>query len=205
MAPAPSSDVTTPARTERGQRRREAIIDAATTLFDRHGFHATSMDDIGAAAGISGPGLYRHFASKDALLTAVFDRIWTRISASMERAAHRSPEQALSELIGGHVDLAIDDAAALMLLIRELRNVPDWYARAAARNHERYVAAWVRPLVEIHLGLDADTARAHAFAVHGLIDSAALHPGSVDRERHRRLLQGAAIRLVLADPRAATV
>lgn len=191
------------APTARGQQRREAIVDAATALFDRKGFHATSMDEIGAAAGISGPGLYRHFDGKDALLTAVFDRIWARISRSMRRAHGRAPREALDVLIAGHVDLAVDDAAALMLLVRELRHVPDWYVRAAARNHERYVGAWVDPLRALHDGLDAELARAHAFAIHGLIDSAALHPRSVEPQRHRRLLHQAARALVATDPRTA--
>lgn len=182
--------------TTRGQQRREAIVDAATDLFDRNGFHGTSIDDIGAAAGISGPGLYRHFDSKDALLTAVFDRIWDRIRRSIEESHGEPPERALAVLVDGHVDLAIDDAAALMLLIRELRHVPDWYQRAASRNHGRYVDAWVEPLRVLHPSLDADRARALTFAVHGLIDSAALHPRTVPPDLHRDLLRTAAMRLV---------
>lgn len=186
----------TEAPTARGRRRREAIVDAATALFDQRGFHATSMDDIGAAAGISGPGLYRHFDSKDALLTAVFDRIWERIRTSIDAAADLPPREALTVLVGAHVDLAVDDAAALMLLIREVRNVPEWYQRAAARNHGRYVDAWVAPLTQLHPELGPADARALTFAVHGCIDSAALHPGVVSQARHREVLAASALRLI---------
>lgn len=175
-------------------------MDAATALFDRHGYHATSIDDIGAAAGISGPGLYRHFASKDAVLIAVFDRIWARIRASMGRAGDLPPRDALDVLIAGHIELAIDDPAALMLLIREGRHVPTYYARAAERNHRRYVEAWTEPLRGLHPELDAESARARAFAIHGLIDSAALHPRSVPPDRHRELLAQAARAVVALDP-----
>src|SRR3954463_3542383 len=48
--------------------RREQILAAAAELFARHGFHGVGIDDIGAAVGISGPALYRHFRSKDAML-----------------------------------------------------------------------------------------------------------------------------------------
>src|SRR3569833_1006145 len=47
--------------------RREQILSAAAELFAHHGFHGVGIDDIGAAVGISGPALYRHFRSKDAI------------------------------------------------------------------------------------------------------------------------------------------
>lgn len=180
----------TPAPTARGRRRREAIVDAATALFDAQGFHGTSIDDIGAAAGISGPGLYRHFDGKDAILTAVFDRIWVRLRPAVEDAADRPPREALETLIDAHVDLALADSAALMLLIRELRHVPEDYQRLAARNHGRYVEAWTTPIHRLHDGaLEEDEARAVALAAHGLIDSAARQPDVIPPEARRPLLR----------------
>ena len=44
--------------------RRELLLQAAADLFSQRGYHAVGIDDIGEAAGISGPGVYRHFASK---------------------------------------------------------------------------------------------------------------------------------------------
>ncbi|MGA8847058.1 MAG: helix-turn-helix domain-containing protein, partial [Nocardioides sp.] len=48
--------------------RREQILSTAATLFARRGFHGVSVVDIGAACGVSGPALYKHFASKDQIL-----------------------------------------------------------------------------------------------------------------------------------------
>lgn len=48
--------------------RREQILREAARLFAERGFHGVGVDEIGAAVGISGPGLYRHFAGKDAML-----------------------------------------------------------------------------------------------------------------------------------------
>lgn len=184
------------APTAHGRRRREAIVDAATDLFDRRGFHATSMDDIGAAAGISGPGLYRHFRSKDELLIAVFDRIWDRLRPAVEAADGTAAEEALARLVDAHLDLAVDDSAALMLLIRELRNVPEGYQRAAARNHRRYVDAWVGPIRALHPALDDEQARTVAHAAHGCLDSAAINPGVGDRSDRRARLRALAMALV---------
>ena len=59
--------------------RREQLLEAAAALFAERGYHAVGIDDIGAAAGISGPGVYRHFPSKQALLAALCDRALTRM------------------------------------------------------------------------------------------------------------------------------
>ena len=55
--------------------RREQLLQCAADLFSARGYHAVGIDDIGAAAGISGPGVYRHFPGKQALLAALCDRV----------------------------------------------------------------------------------------------------------------------------------
>lgn len=52
---------------------REKLIAAAERLFDRHGFTATGMDRLTAAAGMSSRTLYKHAGSKTALVTAVLE------------------------------------------------------------------------------------------------------------------------------------
>lgn len=188
-----------PAATARGRRRREAVIDAATALFDAQGFHATSMDDIGAAAGISGPGLYRHVGSKDDLLIAVLDRLWGRLRPAVETAGSLPPAPALRALVHAHASLAVDDPGALMLLVRELRNAPEDYQRLARRNRARYVDAWVAPLRALHPELDAERARVLAHAAHGVLDSAAVNPDVGDPGARREQLAALALRLVGAD------
>jgi AcrR family transcriptional regulator len=50
------------------QTRREQLVTAAARLFAERGFHGVTIEELGAAVGISGPGFYKHFASKDAVL-----------------------------------------------------------------------------------------------------------------------------------------
>lgn len=69
-----SSEAEAPLRT-RDPARKERILAAAADLVARHGYHAVSMADIGAVAGITGAGIYRHFDSKSAVLVALFDRV----------------------------------------------------------------------------------------------------------------------------------
>ncbi len=193
---------TAPATTDRGRRRREAVLDAAAELFLDRGFHGTSVDDVGQAAGISGPGLYRHFPSKDALLMAVFDRIWRRLKPALDAAEGEAPADALRTLLDAQLDLAFDQPAALVLLVRELRHLPDDYRDRAVRNHRRYLDGWAAALRASAPELDRDTARSVALAVHGLIDSTALHqqvlPRGLSRVRQRELVDRLA-RIVLTD------
>jgi len=186
-----SSEAVPEAPTARGRRRREQIIEAATRLFHTQGFHATSMDEIGAAAGITGPGLYRHFSSKDDILLAVFDRIWDLLRGAMERSAGLEPEDALDVLIEIHTTLALDQGAELMLLVRELRYVPEYYQRAAERNDARYTDAWAEVIIKLHPELSLDEARVKGRGLIGLIGSAA-RDGSTElagRPQYRRLLR----------------
>ena len=55
-------------RMRRMSPRRRQILDTAADLFAARGFHGVSMGDIGAAVGISGPALYKHFAGKEDIL-----------------------------------------------------------------------------------------------------------------------------------------
>ncbi|MBV8085816.1 MAG: helix-turn-helix transcriptional regulator, partial [Chloroflexi bacterium] len=57
-----------PTRTER---KRRAIVEAATTLFLRHGYAGTSMDQVAALAGVSKQTVYKQFADKERLFQAV--------------------------------------------------------------------------------------------------------------------------------------
>lgn len=186
--------------TDRGRRRRAAVLDAAEALFVEHGFHAVSVDDLGSSAGISGPGLYRHFASKDALLMAVLDRIWERLAPSVAAAETVPADEALELLLAAHLDLALDRPAALELLLRELVHLPADYRELARRHHRRYVDAWARAIGGVRDDLGPDEARLLALAVHGLLDSttlaARLPPSEVPRETHRRLLEAAARRVL---------
>jgi TetR/AcrR family fatty acid metabolism transcriptional regulator len=55
--------------------RRDQILDAATTVFARKGFHPTTIKDIAREAGIADGTIYNYFANKSALLIGIFDRM----------------------------------------------------------------------------------------------------------------------------------
>ena len=95
-----------------GPGRREAILDAAIELFRQRGFHSVGIDEVGTAAGISGPGVYRHFASKGALLVALFDSITERmlIAAEEIQKADCPPVEMLDRLVAFHAATCVDES-----------------------------------------------------------------------------------------------
>jgi TetR/AcrR family transcriptional repressor of mexJK operon len=70
VSPTPDPSTGGPEET-RSARKRAAILDAATTLFLRHGYLGTSMDEIAALAAVSKQTVYKHFADKETLFSEI--------------------------------------------------------------------------------------------------------------------------------------
>jgi AcrR family transcriptional regulator len=158
--------------------RRERILASATSLFEENGFHGAGIDDIAAAAGVTGPAIYRHFKNKDAVLVALFDRLGERLGAILEKvgaevgsdgsAEHRS---ALELLVRLHVRLAFEERALIVVYISEERNLPEAERRRARRFQRAYVEAWAELLGPLRPDLSADERRTAAHAAIGLLNS----------------------------------
>lgn len=109
----PSDPQTDKARAEtrtrlREQQRsatRDLILDAATRLIDRDGIAATTIDAIAAELGLTKPGLYYHFASKEILLAEVGLRDWQTVAKAVFAAteASASAQDALEALVRTYV------------------------------------------------------------------------------------------------------
>jgi AcrR family transcriptional regulator len=148
--------------------RRAKILEAATELFRERGFHAVGVDEIGEAAGITGPGVYRHFAGKDDLLVSVFDAATDDLWEGPEGGA------SLEDYVASHVDYAIDHAHAIELWYQERRHLPTEAQAKQRRIQRRYVVRWVTALRAERPELDEDGARLRCQAAIGLIHSFAL-------------------------------
>lgn len=168
--------------------RRDQILAAAAELFARSGFHGVGIDDIGAAVGISGPALYRHFRSKDAMLGEMLTSISEFLLAGGQRTAdeHVGPA-ALAELIRFHVDFALDNPALITVQERSLGNLGDPDRRRVRAMQRRYVEIWVRTITDVVPEVDEPGARAAAHAVFGLINSTP-HSAHLDRDQMAGLL-----------------
>jgi AcrR family transcriptional regulator len=152
--------------------RREQILAAAAELFARHGFHGVGIDDIGAAVGISGPALYRHFRSKDAMLGEMLSSISRYLlDGGTARAAAADPDRVLDELVRFHVGFALQHPALITVQERNLTHLTDTDRKQVRALQRRYVEVWVAAIRDAVPGVAEKTARSSAHAVFGLINS----------------------------------
>lgn len=158
--------------------RREQILKEAARLFAERGFHGVGVDEIGAAVGISGPGLYRHFPGKDAMLAELLVGISERLLAggelrvSEDAASHDGSHEALLDaLIAGHIDFALDDRPLITLHDRELDRLRDTDRKRVRRLQRQYVEVWVGVVRGLYPDLPEHEARAAVHAVFGLLNS----------------------------------
>ncbi|WP_369214654.1 SACE_7040 family transcriptional regulator [Streptomyces flavofungini] len=154
--------------------RREQILKEAARLFAERGFHGVGVDEIGAAVGISGPGLYRHFAGKDAMLAELLVGISGQLLTGGRRCVadtEGSSEQVLDALIEGHIDFALDDRSLITLHDRELDRLRDSDRKLVRQLQRQYVEIWVDVVRKVYPGLAENAARVCVHAVFGLLNS----------------------------------
>ena len=153
--------------------RREQILATAATLFAERGFHGVSVVELGAACGISGPALYKHFESKDAMLAEML----VEISEELLRVGRRRSAEAddaagaLRALVGWHVDFALRHKPLIILQDRDWASLPDDARERVRSLQRRYVELWADRLREVHPDLPAKRARAMTHATFGMINS----------------------------------
>jgi AcrR family transcriptional regulator len=175
--------------------RREQLLGAAASLFAARGYHDVGIDDIGAAAGISGPGVYRHFASKQALLEALCDRAMTRMldGARSTRSAHDEPIEAVEALVDLHVEFAVTHRQLLGVWAREQRALSDDVRRSLRRRQREYERVWREAAAPLHPELDEAEVAVVVLAVLALLNATALAEVSVPAERLSPLLRRTAL------------
>jgi len=189
------------ARTETAaSSRREQLLEAAACLFAARGYHAVGIDDIGAAAGISGPGVYRHFGSKQALLEALCDRAMTRMldGARRIRSSATDPAAALEALVNMHVRFAVDQRTLLGVWAREQRALSGDVRRSLRRRSREYERVWRGALAALRDDLDDDEAAVVVVATLALLNATALTEVAVDPLRLRALLRRTALAALLS-------
>jgi len=162
--------------TSRGRQksdRRSQLLAAAELLIAERGFLAVRLEDIGAAAGISGPAIYRHFAGKEALLVELLVGISTRLLAGAQAVLIGDPDpaDALDGLIEFHLDFALSEPDLIRIQDRDLANLPATAQRQVRRAQRRYVETWVGALRALDPALADEQARVMAHAAFGLLNS----------------------------------
>jgi len=102
------------------EQREADILDAATTLFAAEGFHATSTRKIAASAGVSEGTVFHYFGTKNALLQAILEDFYARLTTSAREVIEdvMDTRQRLQLLAQNHVRALIENNALMIRLIQ---------------------------------------------------------------------------------------
>src|SRR5918997_402597 len=91
-----------------GEDRRRQIVDVAMRLFSERGFRGTTTKEIATAAGVSEAIIFRHFATKDELYTAIIDhKACSGEMADLERPVAEDIRKSVAEMMSAKDDRAV--------------------------------------------------------------------------------------------------
>ncbi len=168
------------ARTRRGQAkaaRRAELLEAAARLMAERGFSGVTLEDIGRAVGVSGPAMYRHFASKTDLLDQMLVDISQRLHDGGAEVVDRGagPAPTLRDLIRFHIDVLVTKPDLIAVQDRDLSSMTPAANHQVRSLQRRYVEQWVDVLLAVadtdDTGLSREEARVRVHAAFGLLNS----------------------------------
>ncbi|HVC14759.1 MAG TPA: TetR/AcrR family transcriptional regulator [Acidimicrobiales bacterium] len=152
--------------------RKEQILGCAARLFATRGFHGVSVDDLGAAAGVTGPALYRHFRAKEDILAELLVGVSQRLLEGGRQRVDSAADAAaaLAALVEFHVEFALDEPDVITVQERDLANLPPDASRAVRALQHDYVSVWA-DVVEQLTACNRAQGVAAAHAAFGLVNS----------------------------------
>lgn len=164
--------------------RRQALLTAAASLFARSGFNGVSIEDLGAAVGVSGPAVYRHFSGKQAVLGALLVGVSEDLVTGGQVVVDEAQDAAvaLRSLVRFHVNFALSNPDVIRVQDRDLDSLADVERHRVRALQRAYVELWVQVLGRVHPTVDTAILRIRAHATFGLINST---PHSAERNAAR--------------------
>lgn len=182
--------------------RRTQLLRVSLRLFREHGYHGTGINDIGLAAGVTGPAIYRHFRNKDDVLVQAILEGGRRLGEAAKEvlAADLVPADALVELCRSYVRVAIEDPDLIAVFLLEARHLP-LERRAPLRRRSRlYAEEFVHRLTMARPELSDAEATTLVRAALYMVASITLDEPMLDSARLEELLTDRMAALLLSPP-----
>jgi len=134
---------------ERAEERRAKLLALAAEVFSRRGYRATSMRDLAALAGIGKPTLYHYFASKEELLTLLYQQVIDQSLASARAivAQGLEPLPTLRALIVDRVVQTCEHQDLLRIFFEEEAELPPDSARTIVALRRQYEDIFIETVV----------------------------------------------------------
>ncbi|BBX00089.1 TetR family transcriptional regulator [Mycolicibacterium moriokaense] len=163
--------------------RDEQILSAAEKLFFERSFDGVGVDEIGRAAGTSGSAIYRHFASKDAILAALFDKVLDTLLVRIGEP-DPDPDADLAKLMRAFAGLVDSHERLFSIWLREQRSLAERYRRDHDRRQQRVTERWVGCLRRRYPEASLDDVITATRGLQLLLLSQALRPPGGRSARH---------------------
>ena len=159
--------------TARGRERRQRLLDATAELVAVRGFHSVGIAEIGAAAGVTGSAIYRHFENKHELLVALFDQVLDELIDRARTAVGDADnvDDALADLVRAQVAFALRNRAVIVVYGQEEINLPVEDRRRLRRKQRAYVQVWADTVSKLRPELTGAEVVAAVSGAIGLLNS----------------------------------
>ncbi|MBK1785780.1 TetR/AcrR family transcriptional regulator [Prauserella cavernicola] len=186
-------------KSKRPRDRKNQLAGVASELFRDRGYHGVGINDIAAAAGVTGPALYRHFADKQAILGQVLlsgiDELEAATEAALELTGTPTPEQ---------IRALLTSLATKSVERREIAALWRWEGRHLGKDDQRAIrdrstamlTQWAKLLMRVRPELAADDAELLCWAGLSVFGSVSVHHTSIAKRRFAQLLVDIALRVL---------
>lgn len=179
---------------------RRRFLDAAARLFAERGFHAVSIGELGAEVGVSGPALYRHFPSKEAMLEEILlgtSEYLLQGGQDIADAEHSSDDALLRALVDFHLEFALTHRDVIRVQDRELATLSDESNRRVRRLQRQYLNLWAEAAGRIRTSESPEDLQILMHGLFGLLNSTAHNAQTAGLEQVRTTLTASALRVLL--------
>jgi AcrR family transcriptional regulator len=195
-----TSPRTSPAMSQVALSRREQLLTSAIRLMDERGYRSVNMGEIGAATGIAGPSIYKHYSAKSDLLAAALSRGYEQLQAGITQALEGagSSAQALERLLAMQVEYAMQNRSLIAILISERDELPEKDAARVHRAQRDVLDTWVRVLDTACPGLNHAEARVTVNVVFAVINNLVRTPSIAARSGLAEQLHALGMQLLTA-------
>ncbi|MBN6033946.1 TetR/AcrR family transcriptional regulator [Amycolatopsis sp. 195334CR] len=191
-------------RARRPKNRKAQIALAAAELFCRRGYHSVGVDEIADAVGITGPAIYRHFRTKQAILAHAVAELSDGLATAAAPAEDAgTPADRLDSALRNLAAFAVERRSVTRLYQWEDRHLPDDERRAANARTRVAVRSIRALLLDVRPELDRDSATLLTLATFSVLGSLSTHRLSLPKGRTEALVRElAATVLALPEPPA---
>lgn len=175
--------------------RRELLLQVAADLFMQYPYDSVTVEMVCAKAGISGPGLYRHFRNKQALLIAVVENPLEHLNqfARATVEAEADPRIALETLVEFHIRSVLDAAPTTLIFLKNVHAFPETDRRRIRRAMNSYAEEWISVVMPLRPELSEPEVRLLTHTVFSMLNSLPTLNKGLDQESIVKTMSTAAI------------